>query len=92
MDGVDEAAMDRASEADREFFEQHPGREYHVRPFVPGELPVHGVHGDGRWLIAVRNVATGLRVRLPLYARYLPADDEDVAEAVFRAAFGGQSL
>ena len=86
---IDEAAMDRASEADREWFERHPGREYHVRPFVPGELPVHGIPGDGRWIIAVRSVRPGMRVRLPLFVRYMPPDDEDVAAAVFRVAFDG---
>ncbi len=89
MEGLDENAMDRASEADREWFEQHAGREYHVRSLMPGELPVPGIAGDGRWIIAVRNVRSGMRVRLPLYVQHMPLDDEDVAEAVFRAGFDG---
>ena len=86
---IDEAAMDFASEGDRVFFEQHQDREYHIRPFVPGELPVHGIPGDGRWIIAVRSVRPGMRIRLPLYVRHMPPDDEDVAAAVFRVAFDG---
>ena len=88
---VDEAAMDMASEADREFFEQHPGREHHVRPFVPGELPVQAIPGDGRWIIAVRNVRPGVQARVPLYVRYLPPDDEDVAAAAFRVSYDGDA-
>ena len=83
---VDEAAMDRASEEDRVFFEQHPGRQHRVRPFVPGELPVHGVHGDGIWIIAVRNVRPGVRARLPLYVRFMPPEGELAAAAIFELA------
>ncbi len=86
---MDEDAADRASESDRVFFERHPNRDHHVRPFVPGELPVHGIAGDGRWIVVVRNVRPGMRVRLPIFARYLPPDDEQTAEIAFRVAWEG---
>ena len=88
---VDEAAMDRASEADRIWFEQHPRRQHRVRPYVPGELPVHGIAGDGRWCVAVRNVRPGMRVRLPIYVGRLPPGDEQTAAVIFAHAFGGDA-
>lgn len=83
---VDEAAMDRASEDDRTWFEQHPSRQHRVRPFVPGELPISAIAGDGIWIIAVRSVRPGVRARLPLYVRFMPPEDEYAALVVFELA------
>ena len=40
---LDQAAVDRASEKDRVFFEQHPGARHYFRKYIPGESPLAAI-------------------------------------------------
>lgn len=42
-DLYDQTAVERASEKDRIFFEQHPGAKHYFRPFISGEAPLKGI-------------------------------------------------
>lgn len=64
--------IDAASERDREFFENHPGQEYCLRPYVPGEFWIGPALDSGEpplaqdsWVL-VRQVAPGIRMRRPV--------------------------
>lgn len=84
---VDRHVLKCASEADRRWFENRPGREYRFRPVRRGE-GFDGLGGD--WVI-VRQVAPGLRlrrvVRFPggtsrkLVARGGPTTDAEIRAA-----------
>ena len=88
MSTMDEAAMEAASDDDRLWFDARPRRRHRIRPLIPGELPLCGIPGEGRWIIVTRNIRPGVRVRLPLHVRRLPPDHEDIAETLFQAGFG----
>lgn len=78
---------DAASERDREWFARNPERRHRIRPFVPGELPVHAITGEGLWYVAVKSMRPGMRVRLAIHLAKAPSESEDTAERVFLAAF-----
>jgi hypothetical protein len=61
--GVNPAAVERASESDREWFESHPGKYERLRPIVPGELPTEC---NTRFVI-VTQIRPGFRLRRPAY-------------------------
>ncbi len=51
--------VDQASEADRVWFEQHPGVNVYSRPIVPGEFgPIHAAG-----LVTVTQIKPGVRHR-----------------------------
>jgi hypothetical protein len=59
------ADSDYASEMDRIWFEQHPGATERLRPPYPAELVMCGgacAH------VRVRQVAPGVRMRMPVFA------------------------
>jgi hypothetical protein len=85
-------AIDEASEGDRIWFEQNPGRRYRLRNFIqfenngPHELPPFGT----TWRVVVTLIREGVRFRMPVA---LPADlpnegatDEHLAAIVDQAA------
>lgn len=55
----DPAAQDRASQADRRWFEDHPGCTRRIRPALPGEFP-------GNPLVEVRRLDADTRLRRPI--------------------------
>lgn len=59
------SALERASAADRRWFEAHPGATERLRPALVGEFDVGGVVGvfpGGAW-VRVLQLAPGVRVR-----------------------------
>ncbi len=68
MSGADnvQSAIDRASEADRLYFEAHPGCNRYLRPRQPGEF---GPDDDEAppW-VEVTQLAPGVRVRKAIFA------------------------
>lgn len=59
---LDPAAVDRASEKDRVFFEQHPGAKHYFRKYIPGEAPLQGIA-----LTKVTQIVPGARTRRFFY-------------------------
>ncbi len=57
-DLMDQAVVDKASEKDRVFFEQHPGAKHYFRKFIPGEAPLPGIA-----MTKVTQVYPGFRTR-----------------------------
>ena len=82
------AIADETSEGDRAWFERHPNRHTYVRAFVPGELPISLMAGDGVQCMVVRQIRPGVRMRLPLYLPRMPADTETAARRVLALAWG----
>ncbi len=85
-----DAIVDEATAADRRWFLSNPRRQYRVRGFVPGEMPVSMPMGDGVAVTVLRQIGRGVRVRLPLYVQRLPPDTETDARRLFQIALGRQ--
>jgi hypothetical protein len=82
---------DAASDCDRIWFERHPGRHTYIRGFMPGELPLTMMSGDGVQCVAVRQMKPGARMRLPVYLPRMPGDSEYNAARIFRDALCGRA-
>ena len=67
MVNMNSEAIERASELDRVYFEQHPGETEYVRPIVPGEFPPE-VDANN---VMVTQVTPGIRVRVPVSIKYV---------------------
>lgn len=74
--------MDQQMEDDRLWFEDHPEREYRIRPFIEGELPSDVMDalrplpsGYTRWT-TLRQVVPGLRLKGFYSCWGQPADGE----------------
>lgn len=81
---------DAASERDREWFARHPERRHRVRPFIPGELPLHpAAVATGSWFTVVKLVRAGMRVRLSVRLPSAPGPSEAQAEHLFVVAMHG---
>jgi hypothetical protein len=74
---------DLASDRDRDWFVQNPGRSHRVRPAHGGEFPFLETPADGWALIVCRQVCPGVRVRLSFYSTEFPPPDEDTARTLF---------
>lgn len=71
-----------ASEADRQWFETHPGRTTRIRERLPGEI-LRGKAGPP-CRVVVRQVSPGWRSRMPLPERWSRLEDsEENASRVF---------
>ncbi len=84
-----------AIEADRRFFERHVHRSYRVRTASQPEITTMGVLEEPKalpdelaWLVAVRQIAPGVRLRH--YLLGLRGADTDVSEAMCRAIYDAQ--
>lgn len=60
---LDRAAVDRATQDDRRWFAEHPGRSCRVRPAYPGEAPLHEAPPGHAWVVSVLLKAPGARLR-----------------------------
>src|SRR5437899_11807 len=61
---VASATTELVTKKDKEWFEQHPGEYYYVRPYVPGEAPRQFT--DTSPYVLVRQIRPGLRERRPI--------------------------
>jgi hypothetical protein len=72
-DAIHGKSIDLASEGDRVWFEENPGRRHRLRDMIPFEnngpmeLPPFGM----TWRVVVTEIKTGVRFRLPVA---LPAE------------------
>jgi hypothetical protein len=73
-------ALARASECDRMWFEQNPGRQYRIRRALFGEQPLDP---DMIGFVAVRQIRLGARARIGFYLRHAPAGEapEEIARS-----------
>lgn len=78
LPGVDLAAVERAADDDRRWFLAHPGRQYRLRRFMPGEAPPFD-SGDGQPYTIVRQLQPGMRQRI--FHGLSPLDDDVEATA-----------
>ena len=85
------AVIDAISDKDRVWFSHHPHRNFHVRGFVPGELPASFPAGDGVAIVVVRQIDPGVRMRVPIYLCSTPADTEAVARKIYEAVMGASA-
>lgn len=83
-----------ASALDKNWFAKNPGRSHRVRPALPDEVP--GASPHTIWFVAVRQIATGIRLRQPFEfmgsadaaaAWNVAALTDNDAHAVFDVAF-----
>lgn len=89
LHGLDEAALERASNGDRSWFKRHADRAYRIRPAADGEVPTWGRStGAGRLFAAVSQVRPGTRLRLYFKAPAQPCGCEECAAAIWRRIGG----
>ena len=71
------------------WFQENPGRTHRFRPAAPAESREFGFRSwpalpPGRsWVVIVRQVAPGQRVRAPIAIMRLVADDDETLSALF---------
>jgi hypothetical protein len=91
---VSRETLAAAAEADARWFQNHRGRSYRIRAFVPGEFPVPqstfdmGAALSRRPAIVVRQIYPGLRLRQMLFVTdRVPLEEvtEGVVAALWRA-------
>jgi hypothetical protein len=70
--------QDVASDDDRRWFSDHPGRDYRLRRSFPGEARLHP---DWLTTILVKQMAPGIRIRVQILADR-PPPGEDVPDIV----------
>lgn len=75
-----------ASERDRLFFERHPRRSCRVRPAIAGELPGLTTPAEGWAMIAVRQIAPGVRARMSFTAPAIIPDSEATTHSLMGVA------
>ena len=91
---------DKAMESDRRFFERWPERTCRIRRAYPGEIEeLHRPAGyefvrlpkGWVYVVAVRNIAPGARIRMPMLAPRTNSLDvsEAEADAVIKAMMAG---
>jgi hypothetical protein len=71
-------AVEKASNADRRWFAEHPGRNHRMRRPAFGEAPAHP---DMLTFILVKQVRPGFRLRTAIYADTPPPGEADEAAA-----------
>jgi hypothetical protein len=79
-----------ASEDDRQWFLEHPDRNFRVRPYVSGEMPMDPI-ARPNWgqYVAVRQVVPGVRVRMVFMAEGQPNTGENGAARLFAMCLEG---
>lgn len=78
-----------APEMDAEWFAARPHRQYRVRPYVEGELPMAPPGGDGlRPFVVVAQIAPGVRVRGGFLAAGEPGQSEEAGRHFAAQIFG----
>jgi hypothetical protein len=87
--------------SDRTFFQQHPGRQYRLRPAWQVEVEDFVRHGGGAadlcdghcWWVVVHQMAPGFRYRVPFSApHHLPTEaPEREARRMFKSLMKGRA-
>ena len=87
------AALDRASDDDRIWFEQHPSRNYRLREMIPFESndPLWTPPKGSAWLTVTRQIEPGVRLRTFIHGpRFMldapEADDDEKLSELFKWA------
>ncbi|MEO3475771.1 hypothetical protein AAFN86_28225 [Roseomonas sp. CAU 1739] len=73
-------ATEQASDADRRWFAENPGRSHRMRRPMFGEVPAHP---DFLTFVLVKQVQPGFRVRTAIYADTPPPGEADEASAAW---------
>src|SRR3954451_1546662 len=82
-------AFEGGSDRDRQFFESHPSRNYRVRAALEGEFPELTAPGGAWLMIAVRQLAPGVRARIPFVTNQYAPTGEAEARDLYSALTAG---
>ena len=90
-------SVDRVTEADAKFFERWPNRQHRIRLAAAAEIAQNAILADGedltpvpgaRWIVMVKQVKPGVRMRA--FAQATGIDDLDLDESEARDLYNAK--
>jgi hypothetical protein len=82
--------VEHASDLERAWFKRHPSRAHRVPPMLAGENPeteqLCRAHGRLKAYVAVKQITSGLRMKVALLTPHVPCSYEECAADLWRQA------